>query len=194
MISRSDSFDTALAIQLRAQVWNDELTKVIHSLSTTGGAFAATQEDDLTVATLRMVMDCVSDLSRLKKGEERHALQLLYDHGRAVLLAATTTEASAGVRASHALSQQSRGSVDMRAAVGRRPVWPNGLTDPYGFSPREREVLDLLLRSQRVSVIARKINLSPHTVRNHLKSIFRKVGVHSQADLLQRFSHQSVSL
>ena len=49
---------------------------------------------------------------------------------------------------------------------------------------RERDVLQLLLDGRRVSSIARSLYLSPHTVRNHLKSIFRKLGAHSQSELL----------
>jgi DNA-binding CsgD family transcriptional regulator len=50
---------------------------------------------------------------------------------------------------------------------------------------RERDVLALLLEGLRVSSIARRLYLSPQTVRNHLKSIFRKLGAHSQAELLE---------
>ena len=49
---------------------------------------------------------------------------------------------------------------------------------------RERDVLQLLLDGRRVSSIARSLYLSPQTVRNHLKAIFRKFGAHSQAELL----------
>jgi DNA-binding CsgD family transcriptional regulator len=54
------------------------------------------------------------------------------------------------------------------------------------LSPREREILDLLLDGLRVGPIGRRLAISPHTVRNHIKAIFRKLGVHSQADLLDR--------
>jgi DNA-binding CsgD family transcriptional regulator len=54
------------------------------------------------------------------------------------------------------------------------------------LSPREREILDLLLDGLRVAPIGRRLAISPHTVRNHIKAIFRKLGVHSQADLLDR--------
>jgi DNA-binding CsgD family transcriptional regulator len=53
------------------------------------------------------------------------------------------------------------------------------------LSPREREVLEHLLRGHRVSSIARELGVSEHTVRNHLKSMFRKLAVHSQADLVR---------
>jgi len=49
---------------------------------------------------------------------------------------------------------------------------------------REKDVLQLLLDGLRVSSIARNLYLSPQTVRNHLKAIFRKLGAHSQAELL----------
>jgi len=54
------------------------------------------------------------------------------------------------------------------------------------LSLREREVVQLLSQGRSVSVIARSLSISPHTVRNHLKAIFRKVGVHSQVELVSR--------
>ncbi len=52
------------------------------------------------------------------------------------------------------------------------------------LTKREKDVLQLLLDGRRVSSIARALYLSPQTVRNHLKAIFRKLGAHSQAELL----------
>jgi PAS domain S-box-containing protein len=52
------------------------------------------------------------------------------------------------------------------------------------LSPREFEVLEHLLVGERVSVIATNLFISEHTVRNHLKSIFRKTGTNSQAELV----------
>lgn len=50
---------------------------------------------------------------------------------------------------------------------------------------REREILDELLRGYRVPAIARRLSISPYTVRNHLKSVFKKVGVQSQGELVE---------
>ena len=50
---------------------------------------------------------------------------------------------------------------------------------------RELEVLEHLKQGARVSVIAAQLHISPHTVRNHLKSVFKKVGVKSQAELIE---------
>jgi DNA-binding CsgD family transcriptional regulator len=52
------------------------------------------------------------------------------------------------------------------------------------LTSREREVLLALLSGDRVSVIAKQLFISPHTVRNHLKAMFRKLGVSSQSELI----------
>ncbi len=53
------------------------------------------------------------------------------------------------------------------------------------LSPREREVLSLLASGDRVPSIATQLEISPHTVRNHLKSIYRKLDVATQTELIQ---------
>jgi DNA-binding CsgD family transcriptional regulator len=67
------------------------------------------------------------------------------------------------------------------------------LPDPFSrpevadLSPRQWEVLSRLLRGDRVPRIAEELFLSQSTVRNHLADIFRKMGVHSQEELLDLF-------
>lgn len=58
------------------------------------------------------------------------------------------------------------------------------------LSPREREVLLSLVSGNRVAAIASQLFISAHTVRNHLKSIFAKLGVRSQVELLERFKRR----
>ena len=53
------------------------------------------------------------------------------------------------------------------------------------LSGREREVLAHLMAGSRVATIAEKLFISPNTVRNHLKSIYRKVDVSSQTELIE---------
>jgi|GEM_PF-2765339 len=55
------------------------------------------------------------------------------------------------------------------------------------LSDREEEVLFHLLRGGRVKTIASSLHLSAHTVRSHLKSIFRKTNTHSQEELVGAF-------
>lgn len=54
------------------------------------------------------------------------------------------------------------------------------------LSDREREVVLGLLEHRRVPAIAEHLGVSAHTVRNHLKSIFAKLRVSSQQELLDQ--------
>jgi DNA-binding NarL/FixJ family response regulator len=60
------------------------------------------------------------------------------------------------------------------------------LPELASLSPREWDVLRGLIDHKRPPAIAKDLFISHHTVRNHLKSIFGKLGVHSQAELLER--------
>ncbi len=52
------------------------------------------------------------------------------------------------------------------------------------LSTRQWEILARLVRGERAQDIASSLYLSPSTVRNHLTAIYKKLGVHSQAELL----------
>jgi DNA-binding CsgD family transcriptional regulator len=59
------------------------------------------------------------------------------------------------------------------------------------LSPREVEIVTRMYRGERVAAIAKSLYLSPSTVRNHLCSIYRKFGIHSQAELIEILQHAS---
>src|SRR5690606_29540659 len=46
------------------------------------------------------------------------------------------------------------------------------------LTPREREILGMMCQDMTDSEIARALNVSPHTVRNHVASLYSKLGVH----------------
>ena len=53
----------------------------------------------------------------------------------------------------------------------------------YSLSGRETQVLALLAEGLPSSEISRKLGISPHTVRDHLKSLYRKTGCSSRVEL-----------
>ena len=55
------------------------------------------------------------------------------------------------------------------------------------LSERESEVTRLLLKGLAPKVVGRMLDIAPGTVRNHIKSIYAKLGVRSQAELLAAF-------
>ena len=66
--------------------------------------------------------------------------------------------------------------LDPRAA--RSLLEAKSAPDPLaGISPREREVLGLLLDGMPNKLIARRLEISEKTVKSHLTSIFRQIGV-----------------
>jgi DNA-binding NarL/FixJ family response regulator len=60
-------------------------------------------------------------------------------------------------------------------------------TNAIALTPRQWEVLRLLLQGMRVPMIASMLEVSRSTVRNHLATIFQKCGVHSQSELIAFF-------
>jgi DNA-binding CsgD family transcriptional regulator len=55
------------------------------------------------------------------------------------------------------------------------------------LSDRESQVVRLLLAGERPPRIARQLHIAPSTVRNQLSSVYRKLGVSSQQELILLF-------
>jgi len=69
--------------------------------------------------------------------------------------------------------------------------WGRTTTSPaYGLRERERDVVGLVLRGDSNRSAARALGISEHTVKEHLKSVFAKVGVFSRSELAARLLHE----
>jgi DNA-binding CsgD family transcriptional regulator len=75
-----------------------------------------------------------------------------------------------------------------RSAVIVQPATPQEVAPlvamAYGLSPRETELTMLCIRGLSTKEIAQVMFVSPYTVQDHLKSIFKKTGVSSRGELV----------
>jgi DNA-binding CsgD family transcriptional regulator len=60
------------------------------------------------------------------------------------------------------------------------------IVEAYGLTGRELDVTRAIARGLSTSEIAAQLYLSPHTVRDHVKGLFEKVGVSSRGELVHR--------
>ena len=60
------------------------------------------------------------------------------------------------------------------------------IIEAYSLTARERDVLGAIARGGSTAEIAAELFLSPHTVRDHVKAVFEKLGVSSRGELVAR--------
>ncbi|MDR2108799.1 MAG: LuxR C-terminal-related transcriptional regulator, partial [Coriobacteriales bacterium] len=68
--------------------------------------------------------------------------------------------------------------------VDRASVSVHLLVDEYSLSNRQAEVLAYLARGRNAEYIQEKLVVSNHTAKSHIYTIYRKLGVHSQQELI----------
>jgi len=60
------------------------------------------------------------------------------------------------------------------------------IIEAYSLTSRERDVLGAIARGSSTAEIAAELFLSPHTVRDYIKTVFDKLGVSSRGELVAR--------
>ena len=68
--------------------------------------------------------------------------------------------------------------------AAREKIEPPGLVDP--LSEREVEVLRLLASGLPPAEVAKKLYLSPFTLKAHTQNIYTKLGVHSRIEAINK--------
>ena len=85
---------------------------------------------------------------------------------------------------------------DLEREAGRRePLWPMTTSEgePVALTAREQEVLRCLARGLSTAAIARKLSITPVTVRNHVQAILQRLEVHSKlAAVVYAYRHQLI--
>jgi DNA-binding CsgD family transcriptional regulator len=103
------------------------------------------------------------------------------DHGWLAAIAPLAREAVRRMSEAQSPASNDRSALHDSLRQAHRHFGASILTD------REREVVQLLLRGNSAKAIARLLSISPDTARNHLKRIYPKLGVASQAELFALF-------
>ena len=94
--------------------------------------------------------------------------------GRWLLCPAATTTSADGSPAATALV------IEPASPARMAPI----AVEAYGLTGREQEVTRLIARGVGTDQIARRLHLSPHTVKDHVKAVLRKVGVATRGELV----------
>jgi DNA-binding CsgD family transcriptional regulator len=144
--------------------------------------------DNLPRAVRTVVLSLRRALSpeRDRDGESVPSLRARARSGRWLTLYGSLTEATPERRA--------------ETVIIMEPAKPEELLpfsmSAYGLSPREEELVNLIVRGLSTTRISRTLFISEHTVQNHLRSVFEKVGVSSRGELVKRlfFDHLYPSL
>jgi DNA-binding NarL/FixJ family response regulator len=90
-----------------------------------------------------------------------------------------------------AMRSASNGKAEERnAGSGERSV-PARTLQSYGLTPRQTEVLSLLLRGQSNKLIARELNLSVETIKDHVAAVLRALSVSSRTQAVLAVSQMS---
>jgi DNA-binding CsgD family transcriptional regulator len=63
----------------------------------------------------------------------------------------------------------------------------------HGLTPRERQVAQLLARGATNDDIAQALWISRHTVKDHAKAVYAKLGVGSRAELSAKLFHDHIA-
>lgn len=83
--------------------------------------------------------------------------------------------------------------VRLHASLGAAPPeseWDDAPSSPEALTPREREIVSLILAGMTTPQIAARLFISPGTVKNHRKNIYARLGISSQGELFKRFMAQ----
>ena len=177
-----------------ARVLDDEDDiEVVAAVDSAAGALAALSDGvDVVLADFRLGDTTGVELARaiLEQQPDAKVVMLTASHDDVVLAAALDAGCAGFVTKSESLDIVL--SAVRGAAVGEAIITPALLARllprlggrPKGrnpdLTPREREVLQLIVGGGTNAQIAEELVLSTDTVRNHVSSILSKLGVHSK--------------
>ena len=94
-----------------------------------------------------------------------------------------------GVRAQHLPLRENDtiiGVLILAFDVRRPPTEPIRLRPDPQLTPRQREILELIASGQSTEEVARDLAISPETVRNHLRNVYKELRAHTRVEAIAR--------
>jgi DNA-binding NarL/FixJ family response regulator len=192
----------ALRAGLRALVATSELQIV--------GVAATLAAPDVDMRDVDVVLladeGLLTDAARIVPDAAHLALLLLADDGRAATLLRSLPLSGWGIlpldsspsELQSALVAVAHGLVALALPLAeqllgqRSPVAVPTLDQADPLTAREREVLQLVSQGLSNKLIARELQVSEHTVKFHVSSIFAKLGAASRTDAISRGARQGL--
>ena len=84
------------------------------------------------------------------------------------------------------------GTVSIVFLVSFDPTVLKRVVEEFNISNREKEILELLIKGKSNKQIERDLFISSHTVKNHIYSLYQKLGIKSRGQLMQFISKRSL--
>lgn len=159
-----DEQDRLVSVNEHAAAWLDELPQQ-ELVPTSFG---------LPVPVWLLVTAARARGSLLTGGDGIARTRVRSRRGRWLVGHATTTRGVDGSPAGTAVVVEPAGPAVMAPVIA----------EAYGLTEREQEITAQIARGAGTNEIANALFLSPHTVRDHVKSILSKVGVRSRGELV----------
>jgi DNA-binding CsgD family transcriptional regulator len=167
-----------LSANAEAEHWLDELCGPVTWTAdgSWSSALAERSSFDLEVPTAltSLLASARAVALGLERGPSR--LRLRTATGRWLVLHASTLSSSGGTESAIGVVIEPAKSAEIAPII----------IDAYGLSARERDVVRAIARGASTPEIASELFLSPHTVRDHVKAVFEKVGVSSRGELVAK--------
>lgn len=174
----------ALRAGLRALVATTEL-QIVGVVAT-----LATLDVDIADVDVMLLADeaLLADAARIVPDDARVALLLLADDGRATTLLRALPLAGWGMLPLDSSPAELQAA--LIAVAHGLVALPLNRADP--LTAREREVLQLVSQGLSNKLIARELQVSEHTVKFHVSSIFAKLGAASRTEAISRGARQGL--
>ncbi len=86
----------------------------------------------------------------------------------------------------HSIKEVYEGGSPMSPSIARRIINSFRPTSNYTLTKRELEILDQLCNGENYNAIAELLHVSGHTVRTHIKNIYKKLHVNSRGEAVKK--------